>query len=147
MNRKQIVALWVGVGLVILMVLFPPWLPMDYRKQGEAVEYAPIWYVPREIGLVRASPYWGEPEYHTWLPGKYGPYGVVALHWLGMQCAVVGIITGAAILSFGKPGNRETGGNRGGNRKPGKPGTGGNRGQATSFSGPAPSRQPFFPHR
>ena len=83
------------------------------------VEYAPIWYVPREIGLVRASPYWGEPEYHTWLPGKYGPYGVVALHWLGMQCAVVGIITGAAILSFGKPGNRETGGNRGGNRKPG----------------------------
>ena len=88
--------------------------PHQYRREGEAVKYAPIWCDPQKIGLVwrsyrqpKEAPAGSSLEDHwysvnEWVHGPYGSYGLVATHRLGIQFAVVGIITGAAILTLMK---------------------------------------------
>lgn len=52
MNKHQLITLWVGLGIVLVMVLFPPWkyvysgvLQVTVEKQAP---YAPI-FAPPEI--------------------------------------------------------------------------------------------------
>ena len=63
MSNKQLIVLWIGVGLVVLMCLFPPWSWTGQLKTGLNIYYPAgyrfLWFkpeIPGEIkGLERLS--------------------------------------------------------------------------------------------
>lgn len=50
MNRKQLVALWIGIALFVGVGLYPPWVYTVQSVQGVAsknpASYAPLWAPP-----------------------------------------------------------------------------------------------------
>jgi len=44
MNKKQIIILWIGIAVIVLMGLFPPWL-----VEGHRVEYWSIFAPPSHL--------------------------------------------------------------------------------------------------
>ena len=83
MRRSQIICLWVTVGVVVLMCLFPPWL---YRPSGALLGYHPLWWDTRRII------YPSEPP-------RLAP-ACIATRRLLLQCAAVGLLGGAAFLTI-----------------------------------------------
>ena len=85
MNRKQLIVLWAGVGVVALMLLFPPWrIPETAMPLG-------YWWI-------LSPPNWGTcSELDDW--GGV-PMGALDYHRLLAQWLVVAAITAALILTL-----------------------------------------------
>jgi hypothetical protein len=80
MNKKQLIAMWVGIIIIVIMVLFPPWhLPL------------------RELGTQKRSgcafilnpPHFGD-----------GVYPMINVSQLCIQCFIVGLITTGYIITL-----------------------------------------------
>lgn len=83
MNKPQLICLWIGIGLIVLAGLLPPWVEVyDYGQvqTGKAIGHAWLFDPP-------------EPEYSD--VGVHLDYGRLFLIWL----VIVGV-TGGAIASF-----------------------------------------------
>jgi len=52
MNRKQKIVLWIGIAIVVLMGLFPPWMGYIKAERGY-IRHTFIWYHPaaRNMGM------------------------------------------------------------------------------------------------
>jgi len=80
MNRKQKICLWVGIALIVVMGLFPPWVCEYYRDGAKSF-------------VIRPGPYSlivSPPEY-----GKF-----VDLYRLGIQYLVVAVVTAGLIITL-----------------------------------------------
>ncbi|MBI4539488.1 MAG: hypothetical protein HY704_08270 [Gemmatimonadetes bacterium] len=79
MNKKQKIALWVGITLVALMGLVPPWKVMRPRGGGaylmQSLGYAPL----------------------------FSQHGQIDFGRLFVQWAVVAVVTGGLVLTFSEP--------------------------------------------
>ncbi len=80
MNRKQKIVLWIGIGVIVLMCLFPPWLAGD---EGEFEGYT----------LLFSGPLNGTGGYLNDSPR-------IDFTRFMMQCAIVGLITGALLYTL-----------------------------------------------
>ena len=76
MNRKQFVALWIGIGIVILMILLPPWKEgMGSYGRSYSAGYGLLFFPPnRSVGI--------------------------DLERLALQLFAVALVTAGAIVSF-----------------------------------------------
>ena len=98
MNLKQKVALWVGVAVLVLMLLFPPWEMRGVTGTPNAMLSVTI-PLPSDVGVYH--PLWSPPD-------AVKPTGVhagfVSLHVnivvLSIQSIIVALITAAAICSL-----------------------------------------------
>lgn len=84
MNKRQLVTLWIGIGLFVLMGIFPPWLRTGFKtifgagRYTAAAGYAPIFLPPAYALSVDASR-------------------------LFLQWGIVALVTGGFIVTFRKP--------------------------------------------
>ena len=84
MNRKQKICLWVCIIIIVVMGIYPPWvMPATFKhvdghtaKHRSYYGYHPIW---EGIGNSKAS---------------------IDFHRLGLQWAIVSVITGGLIVTF-----------------------------------------------
>lgn len=84
MNKQQTIALWAGVAIIVLMVMFPPWCKVLNAKGAYSeipVGYAPIFLPPTE----RDNVYFGYYVDHSRLV---------------LQGLAVSMIAGAVIFSL-----------------------------------------------
>ncbi|MFA9476953.1 hypothetical protein ACERK3_01475 [Phycisphaerales bacterium AB-hyl4] len=83
MNKPQLICLWIGIALIVLAGLLPPWVEVydDGQVQaGKAIGHAWLFAPP-------------EPGYRD--AGMHLDYGRLLLIWL-----IVAGVTGGAIASF-----------------------------------------------
>jgi hypothetical protein len=94
-NTAQRVALWLGIGSILLMGVMPPWRETFRNSRGVSSErpaqYAPLWNPPERPG-----------------EGTWGlQFGIrLDTSRLLMQWSLVGIITIGAILTVRRSGER-----------------------------------------
>ncbi|MBA7650477.1 hypothetical protein ES703_58283 [subsurface metagenome] len=84
MNIKQKIVLWIGIAIIVIMGLFPPWIMPITRRygMGNTVKYRK--YYGYDF-------IWAQPE---------SSLVSIDFHRLGLQWAIVGVITGGLIYSF-----------------------------------------------
>ena len=89
MNKHQLITLWVGLGIVLVMVLFPPWkyvysgvLQVTVEKQAP---YAPI-FAPPEIMRTPKGMWTAKIDFSR----------------LVVQAVVVLLVTGGLVFIFGR---------------------------------------------
>jgi hypothetical protein len=89
MNKHQLITLWVGLGIVLVMVLFPPWkyvysgvLQVTLEKQAP---YAPI-FAPPEIMRTPKGMWTAKIDFSR----------------LVVQAVVVLLVTGGFVFIFGR---------------------------------------------
>lgn len=84
MNRKQKICLWIGIAIIVVMGIFPPWvMPITSR------------YGSRDT--VKRRYYYG---YHSIWEQRENPVESIDFHRLGLQWAITSVITGSLIYSF-----------------------------------------------
>ena len=94
MNRKQKICLWLGIAVIVLMGLFPPWL-----VEGHRVEYWSIFAPPSHLRPV--YPYdlldevAGTPRYES-----SRLTAEIVTDYLFAQWLMVAAITGGFIITF-----------------------------------------------
>lgn len=99
MNRKQLMVLWVGAGLIALMVLFPPWKC--------------VYYAPGRLRIEKPAPYgfvFSPPEIPVTSRSEYGEYFEgfsrnmwslqIDYHRLVLPVCAVAVVTFALTLAF-----------------------------------------------
>jgi hypothetical protein len=80
MNRKQKICLWIGITIIVLLVLFPPWHSyVPPNATPEPLGYAFIFVPPKDYG---------------------GFHPVLNIPRLIVQCVLVSIISGGLIVIF-----------------------------------------------
>lgn len=93
MKTRALIALWVGVGLMVLMGLFPPWLVYTYRTGNDmpmpgmplsSYGYAFLFNPPWTLG------------------SRPGQYAFVDLSRLIVQWVVVASVTVALVLTLNR---------------------------------------------
>ena len=75
--------LWIGITIIVLMCLFPPWAGGDGRILGHA--------------FLVSDGYFHQPGYADWVPKVRGEIDLVRLV---IQCVIVGLITGALLYTL-----------------------------------------------
>ena len=83
MSNKQLIVLWIGVGLIVLMCLFPPWVRVLRMSGGtlrEGYGYHCV-FMPPPLNNKRWSPYLDTSR-------------------LIIQCITVAVLTGAGIYTL-----------------------------------------------
>lgn len=99
MNRKQKIVLWIGIGIFVLMALFPPWtlqltstsiLTLSYEEKrwlaGQKSSTYKFLLTPPQLGV--ADQKIGVPFFQIDVPK------------LGVQVAVVAVITGGLFVTL-----------------------------------------------
>jgi hypothetical protein len=120
MNRKQIIMLWIGIAIIVLMCLFPPWLRVIEIEGSRTISrcgYYSLFNPPVPLmGISQLKHYNLEDKN---FPFKYDgdlvnrnyncdlseqSFGVdyvrVDLQRLGIQCAIVALITVGLLFTF-----------------------------------------------
>lgn len=96
MNRKQIICLWIGIGVFILMGLFPPWVSKYGRFSGYMFAFNPTSHsLPPYLEGRENKPV----PYYT-----YDPSLRVDISRLSVQWIIVAVITGGLLLTFREKG-------------------------------------------
>ena len=49
MNRKQVIALWIGVAIIVTMIIYPPWIVLLGGVHPVAAGYSWLWHPPEEL--------------------------------------------------------------------------------------------------
>ena len=108
MNRKQKIVLWLGIAVIVIMGIYPPWVcerrtviggQSVYKYTLEPGPYSWI-HDPPEIAETT------RPSYSGYTSQKTAKF--IDLYRLGVQWCLVSLITGGLIFSFkGKARNRE----------------------------------------
>ena len=93
MNRKQKVCMWVGIGVFVLMGIFPP----TRRGYCPAVTYWPGLIQP---GVPR-RPLWVKPAHYGYTFLFSAEVSDIGFGKLIVQWAVVAVVTGGLIFTFG----------------------------------------------
>ena len=88
MGKKELIVLWVGVGLIVLMCLFPPWV--EYTESH-------TWGDHRLSG--RAFMGYGCVFWHS-VGGFEQGQGYIDTQRLTVQCIAVALLTGAGIYTL-----------------------------------------------
>jgi len=94
MNRKQLIALWLGVAALVETLIYPPFL-VSHQPFADVD-------VGRHAQLVRSLVVI-EREWHWWL-WRVSPTRIASAEIdgviLGMEAAMIALIAGALIVSF-----------------------------------------------
>jgi len=87
MNRKQKIILWVGIGLIVAMGLFPPWII--------PVRSTPFGTIRRDLGY---SPIWEPATAKRVIDQKtYSYHGSIDFQRLCVQWVIVAVLTGGLV--------------------------------------------------
>ena len=89
MNDKQIKCLWVGIALIVVMGLFPPWV---WERSSRNILERPTRYEYRYT--TEAGPY-------SWIGYPPETAKFVDLYRLGIQYFVVAVVTAGLIITLG----------------------------------------------
>lgn len=98
MNRKQLIAIWVGVVALVIAGAFPPFT-MDRSGAHREKLFAPIWKIGARYHDYRQAPFYGIHDIDSkggreWYVGYPNWYGLI---W---ELATIVLITGTAIVTF-----------------------------------------------
>lgn len=85
MNRKQRTVILAGLGVILLMLLIPPW-----KRQAPAMQFAELNFPGRTLSLGYAP--------FTSAPHRLAEVNTIRL---AIQCAVVAVITAGAFVMLG----------------------------------------------
>jgi len=100
MNKKQLIVLWSGLFLVVLMGLFPPWIYALPNLSGgmTGVEadagYSPLWSPPE---LFSSSTKGTDYEFFV---SSLSVIGHIDINRLFVEWVIVGVITAGIIVSI-----------------------------------------------
>ena len=86
MNKKQIVVLWIGIAVIVVMCLFPPW----HYKSGDKLIQGQIDWGYKFILTPAQAP---NPDYEQLK-------GIIDVRRLFIQILIVGLITTGLIVTF-----------------------------------------------
>lgn len=90
MNAKQKIILWLGIAVIVAMGLCPPWVRPVHSPSFGAVRqdlgYSPIWQPAIQKRVLREE--------------TYSLHGSIDFQRLGVQWAVVAVITGGLVAIF-----------------------------------------------
>ena len=80
MNKKQKIVLWIGIAVIVIMGIFPPWVISGYSTGRP---------IAGSYSLITSPPKMGEAYAKS-----------IDLYRLGVQWVIVGVITGGLIYTF-----------------------------------------------
>ena len=120
MSNKQLIVLWVGVGLIVAMCLWPPWVEhregYDYRTVGYKLETAGLYVghvLPSRTSLgykfifsppqMRRASYVPAGEFMTWDTVAFRDQQgkcYLDISRLVVQCVVVALLTVTGIYTL-----------------------------------------------
>lgn len=96
MQGRALIALWVGVGLIVVMGLFPPWVAYTFRTGDVPMSGGPLTYYRHHFLL-------NPPET---IGGSPGQYAFIDLSRLIVRWVLVGSVTLALVLTLNRRGDR-----------------------------------------
>lgn len=94
MHKTQQLIVLIGMALIFLMVIYPPWLYVDDRKVEHPMGYALIWKPPVERQQDTANLF----GFKLQLDVQTETANTIDLLRLLMQIAVVCAVTGGAVV-------------------------------------------------
>jgi len=83
MNKKQLISLWVGIIIIVLMGLFPPWFFTGFDRGGA-------------LGPRESSSY----KFLIPPPKRRGVEGFIDLGLLSVQWIIVAAVTTGLVVTF-----------------------------------------------
>ena len=100
MNRKQLLVLWIGVSLIFLMCLFPPWVRFREGFSVPGLSDNPYMTSSREsVGYYCIAKPPGKMDVKAKYLLSYGQF-YLDISRLVVQCIVVALLTGAGIYTL-----------------------------------------------
>jgi len=94
MNKRQLIVMWLGVALIVGMMFYPPWLPIE-SGAPPVTHYIPL---SRTVDFPLAVEFkrrWGARS--VWLS-----YGRLDVGRLRIQGVLIALVVGALILSLSR---------------------------------------------
>ena len=108
LNRAQMVVLWVATGVLVLMVLIPPWRMKEVEMDKPFLGYVDdsrrygSWQTVKEVyGPAGYAPLWAPPRYDN--SKRYGCYKMptgVDLYRLAIQFVGLAVVAGVRMYSL-----------------------------------------------
>jgi hypothetical protein len=91
MNKKQLAVMWVGIGIIVLMCLFPPWI-----TNGGIVDYVCL-FSNGTISIIGPN----YPQTYNYMTAHIDSIRLI------IQCAIVGLITGSLLYTLKNKKNKD----------------------------------------
>ena len=105
MNKRQKLALWIGVAAAVVMILYPPW-SVD-GVSGARIKYAPLWETATERAeIARASQAFRPPGmiYRPIKEVRWREFATLDMSLLAMQMMLLAIVTATFMVTTKRSG-------------------------------------------
>lgn len=94
MNKKQLVVMWIGIIIIVMMGIFPPWVSISTIRNPETI--FGDWTTTKRY-------YYGYNPIWKGIGDSYEvshPAASIDFHRLGLQWAITAVFTGGFMVTF-----------------------------------------------